>query len=305
MATSDYLPVATGGGANVDTQAEFAGSGYQENGFVVGTARSASANKIWRQTSMVAAAVAKSISDILNIDILDDGNLPNLIASFKAAIAGGLGFTPVQQGTGVGQEPNAIKIGWDGARVRVTVDATDEGPIVFDSNLAPVSATANAAAAAATAAQTTANTAVANAATAQGTANGASAAATAAGAAAAAAQTTANTALADATAPRTVSVTDETGSRALNTVIENISGGIMFVSGSARTNPGGSVGQLRGLIGPANPPTIQAWAHESTASVDSAAGVGFFFVVPSGWFYEVTGSGDIAGISSWVETVMD
>lgn len=36
-----------------------------------------------------------------------------------------LGFTPVQQGTGVGQLGNTVKLGWDGGRLRATVDGTD------------------------------------------------------------------------------------------------------------------------------------------------------------------------------------
>ncbi|MGS0744218.1 hypothetical protein ACVBEF_20765 [Glaciimonas sp. GG7] len=42
-----------------------------------------------------------------------------------------LGFTPVQQGTGFGQESNVVKIGWSGTGVKVTVDQTDQGVIVF------------------------------------------------------------------------------------------------------------------------------------------------------------------------------
>lgn len=42
-----------------------------------------------------------------------------------------LGFTPIQQGTGVGQLSNTVKIGWSGNRVKVTVDATDMGNIAF------------------------------------------------------------------------------------------------------------------------------------------------------------------------------
>ena len=39
-----------------------------------------------------------------------------------------LGFTPVQQGTGVGQTSNAVKIGWTAAsKLKATVDATDIG----------------------------------------------------------------------------------------------------------------------------------------------------------------------------------
>jgi hypothetical protein len=43
-----------------------------------------------------------------------------------------LGYSPVQQGTGIGQLPNIVKIGWsNGSGVRVTVDATDMGSVVF------------------------------------------------------------------------------------------------------------------------------------------------------------------------------
>lgn len=67
----------------------------------------------------------------------------------------------VQAGTGIGQSgagSNVIKIGWNGStRLKATVDSTDLGNIVFDSQLTPVS--------------TTANNALTNAATAQSTAN--------------------------------------------------------------------------------------------------------------------------------------
>lgn len=54
-------------------------------------------------------------------------------------IVSGLGFTPVQQGTGVGQLGNAIKIGWSsGARLKATVDSSDLGSIVFDNNISDV-----------------------------------------------------------------------------------------------------------------------------------------------------------------------
>lgn len=49
-------------------------------------------------------------------------------------ITGFLGYTPVQTGTGVGQGGNAVKIGWNSSesRVKVTIDSTDMGGIVFD-----------------------------------------------------------------------------------------------------------------------------------------------------------------------------
>jgi hypothetical protein len=87
MPTVDYLPVATSANATVDTQANFDGSGYQLNGFQDGIADPAQVNKVWRQASMIGNAVAEFISDILGIDVLDDGNSAALIANLKAAIA--------------------------------------------------------------------------------------------------------------------------------------------------------------------------------------------------------------------------
>jgi hypothetical protein len=83
----DYLPVATGVGANVDSQADFVESGYQMVGFVAGLAKSAQVNKVLRQTSMQASALANFISNTLGISVLDDGNLPALIANLTAAIS--------------------------------------------------------------------------------------------------------------------------------------------------------------------------------------------------------------------------
>jgi hypothetical protein len=82
----DYLPVATATGANVDSQANFQGSTYQEDGFQVGIAQPYQINKILRQTSMIAAAVANFISNELNTPILDDGNLATLITNLTNAI---------------------------------------------------------------------------------------------------------------------------------------------------------------------------------------------------------------------------
>lgn len=52
----------------------------------------------------------------------------------------------VQNGTGIGQtgSGNIAKIGWSGTRLKATVDSTDLGNIVFDTQLNPVSTVANA-----------------------------------------------------------------------------------------------------------------------------------------------------------------
>lgn len=53
-----------------------------------------------------------------------------------------LGFTPVQQGTGIGQVTNLVKIGSNGSsRLKATVDNTDFGNMVFDAQLTAINTT--------------------------------------------------------------------------------------------------------------------------------------------------------------------
>src|SRR5579863_3646360 len=90
MLTVDYQPIANGGGANVETQAQFildlANPAELGNGFIAGVAQSAQVNKVVRQSSMMTAAWANVIAQTLNINVLDDGNLPNLIAELISTI---------------------------------------------------------------------------------------------------------------------------------------------------------------------------------------------------------------------------
>jgi hypothetical protein len=88
--TVDFKPWATGGGADVIDQATFlalfAPGGIGLNGFATGTAISGQLNKVWRQSSFVAAALAGAVSATLGQDVLDNGNLPALTAQIVAAV---------------------------------------------------------------------------------------------------------------------------------------------------------------------------------------------------------------------------
>ena len=54
-------------------------------------------------------------------------------ASYYTDIPARLGYTPVQQGTGIGQSANTVKIGWNGSsKLKATVDNTDLGNIAFE-----------------------------------------------------------------------------------------------------------------------------------------------------------------------------
>lgn len=87
MPTNDFLPFATGAGANVETQANYILESYVGAGFASGLAQSAQLNKVWRQSSFIAAALAQWIVDKANVNVLDDGNVAGLETNFTAALA--------------------------------------------------------------------------------------------------------------------------------------------------------------------------------------------------------------------------
>lgn len=67
------------------------------------------------------------------VELYHSGNSSQLVAQVQAGIQpqlnakqNALGFNPVQQGTGTGQLDNAVKIGWDGSRLRLQVDNSDQ-----------------------------------------------------------------------------------------------------------------------------------------------------------------------------------
>lgn len=86
MATSDFLPFATGAGSNVISQATYASLTAQQTGFQAGVANSAQLNKVWRQSSIMAAVLAQFSVDLTGQNAVDDGTLATLLANLKAAI---------------------------------------------------------------------------------------------------------------------------------------------------------------------------------------------------------------------------
>ena len=85
MATTEILPFATGGSANVETQATYAADPTTSGGFIAGTAASQKLNKVWRQSSFIAAGIANMLVN-RGITVADDGNLTALIAEIEAGI---------------------------------------------------------------------------------------------------------------------------------------------------------------------------------------------------------------------------
>ena len=88
MPVNDFLPFATGEDANVMSQADYAALPAVENGFQSGVASSQQLNKVWRQSSTVAAAIAQFICDNQPDDVLDDGNVPAFTSKLQAALIG-------------------------------------------------------------------------------------------------------------------------------------------------------------------------------------------------------------------------
>lgn len=88
MATNDFLPFATGGSANVLTQAQWAALGALLNGFQSGIADSKSINKAFRQSSIMSAVLAQFIADQTGVNSVDDGTTATLLANLKKATSG-------------------------------------------------------------------------------------------------------------------------------------------------------------------------------------------------------------------------
>lgn len=103
----DFLPMAAEPTALVDTQAGYAGSGYQENGFPPGITLPTQFNKGFRQGTMGMAVLAAFIGGVLNQNVLDSGyasaaaEVASLVAQLKAALTafisgGGLSPSVIQ-----------------------------------------------------------------------------------------------------------------------------------------------------------------------------------------------------------------
>jgi len=82
MATNQYLPFGTAGGANVLTPSAYSGLAARLSGFTAGTAASIQLNTVWRQSSVASAMLGEFILDYGNLDALDDGSVDNLETAF-------------------------------------------------------------------------------------------------------------------------------------------------------------------------------------------------------------------------------
>ncbi|AMG44730.1 hypothetical protein AL520_09325 [Achromobacter xylosoxidans] len=86
MAINQILPFGTGAGANVLTPADYTALGARATGFQSGVAKSKEVNTPLRQSAFVAAMIGQFIVDKAGIDVLDDGDVPGLVADFLLAL---------------------------------------------------------------------------------------------------------------------------------------------------------------------------------------------------------------------------
>lgn len=86
MPTVDFLPYATGMGANVESQLAYSTDPTTAGGQLAGIAKSSIFNKIWRQGNFFAAVLANFIANQLGVSVLDDGDVSGKITLFQNAI---------------------------------------------------------------------------------------------------------------------------------------------------------------------------------------------------------------------------
>jgi hypothetical protein len=87
MPQIDFLAFATGAGANVETQSAYASDPTTGTGYATGILYSDKINKVLRQASFVAAGMANVVSQALNVDVLDDGNITGFVGHLQSAIS--------------------------------------------------------------------------------------------------------------------------------------------------------------------------------------------------------------------------
>lgn len=86
MATNQYLPFGTAGGANVLSPTDYNSLAARLTGFTAGTAASVQLNTVWRQSSVVSAMIGEFILDYGGFDALDDGSVDNLETGFARTL---------------------------------------------------------------------------------------------------------------------------------------------------------------------------------------------------------------------------
>ncbi|UGB47012.1 hypothetical protein LQ772_06890 [Frateuria edaphi] len=136
MATNDFLPFAGGAGANVLTQADYAALAALGPGFGSGILLSDQLNKVLRQGTVMAAALAQFIADNSGNNVVDDGTTATIESSLVAAIAAlrTAAFSGSNQSLGANgyqKFPGGLILQWGGAVTAADGSAVITFPIAF------------------------------------------------------------------------------------------------------------------------------------------------------------------------------
>ena len=86
MAKNDFKTFATGKNANVMSQEEWEALPALLSGFTAGKASSAQVNKVIRQASFIASAIAQYTANESGLDVQDDGDQAGFIAKMSSAL---------------------------------------------------------------------------------------------------------------------------------------------------------------------------------------------------------------------------
>lgn len=104
MPENQYVPFATGDGANTLATAAYIAAGFLAQGFQPGVASSAAMNTALRQVTTVAAALGQFTADNQTADVLDDGIPTNFETKFTAALKGAFASSSVHFGVATGTD---------------------------------------------------------------------------------------------------------------------------------------------------------------------------------------------------------
>jgi len=132
---NQFLPFATGGGANILTPAQYSALAARPTGFAAGVAQSQQLNSVWRQSAFVASAIAQMMADVTGLDINDDG----VILGFERTLS--LAMNLISYGIDTGTA-NAYAVSYavpvttkdDGRRLRFKAQYANTGASTFSPN---------------------------------------------------------------------------------------------------------------------------------------------------------------------------
>lgn len=138
MPTNNFKVFAGGGGADVVSQAAYESLSALTNGFTTGTAVSGQLNKVWRQSSIMAAVLAQFIADQTGSNAVDDGTTAtleaNLILAIRASLTGSNIAFLNQVQTFTKAQRSTVTALTDGATINVDFSLSNDFSVTLGGN---------------------------------------------------------------------------------------------------------------------------------------------------------------------------